>query len=403
MPDALLHAYAVAAKPETDFINLVGANGCTLIDDQGREYIDGIASLWLCQIGHGNRRVIDAISAQLNQLDTYNIFDPFTHPGATEVAEAIRRVSPHPEGRVFLGCSGSEAIDSMFKLVRRVHQQRGDHDRQIMVRRTSGYHGVNIGGTSLQGIAANREGWGDLMPHVVEIPNDDIEPAAQLFAEHGARIAAVVTEPVQGAGGVITPPDGYLEGLRRLCDQHGALLVFDEVITGFGRTGEWFASHTYGVTPDMITFAKGVTSGYLPLSGVIISNEIATLFESDAGKLLHGYTYSGHPASCAAGIANLAVIEEDGLVDRARHIGRQFEDGMQALRGDGMIESYRGIGAIWACELGRDAAPVRDAMLDRGVVCRPIGEALAFCPPLIISDAEVGAIFDRLADALKNA
>jgi putrescine aminotransferase len=402
MTDALLHAFSVPSKPESEFVNLVSADGCTLVDDRGKEYIDALASLWLCQIGHGNQQVIGAITEQLNTLETYNIFDPFTHPAATEVAECIRRVSPHPDGRVFLGCSGSEAVDTVLKLARMVQQRRGQHDRQIVVRRTGGYHGTNVGGTSVQGIAPNREGWGDLLPHVVEIPNDDIEPAAQLFAEHGERIAAVITEPVQGAGGVIMPPDGYLEGLRRLCDQHGALLVFDEVICGFGRTGEWFGAQTFGVTPDMMTFAKGVTSGYVPLSGVIISNELAAEIEGDPGKLLHGYTYSGHPLGCAAGIANIGVIASEGLVARARHIGRKFEQGLQAMKSDGMVHSYRGVGAIWAAELGRDAVPVRDAMLERGVVTRPIGEAIAFCPPLIISDDEIGAIFDRLADTLEQ-
>ena len=402
MTDALLHAFSVPSKRESEFINLVSADGCTLVDDQGKEYIDALASLWLCQIGHGNQHVIGAITDQLQQLETYNIFDPFTHLSATTVAEAIRRNSPHPDGRVFLGCSGSEAVDTVLKFARMVQQRRGQGDRQIIVRRTGGYHGTNVGGTSVQGIAPNREGWGDLLPHVVEVPNDDIEPAARLFAEQGERIAAVITEPIQGAGGVIMPPDGYLEGLRRMCDEHGALLIFDEVICGFGRTGEWFGAQTFGVTPDMITFAKGVTSGYIPLSGVIVSNELAVEIESDPSKLLHGYTYSGHPAACAAGIANIEVLEQQGLVARAREIGERMTEGFTALQGDGMVESFRGVGALWATELGRDAVAVRDAMLERGVVSRPIGEALAFCPPLIITDAEIGTIFDRLADTLKN-
>ncbi|MEC9059724.1 MAG: aminotransferase class III-fold pyridoxal phosphate-dependent enzyme, partial [Actinomycetota bacterium] len=281
MTDALLHGFSLPSKAETDYINIVGAKDCTLVDDQGTQYLDAMASLWLCQIGHGNARVINAIKDQLDQLQTYNTFDPFTNTPAIQAAEAIRRVSPHPNGRVFLGCSGSEAIDSALKLARMFHQRRGDSDRQIIVRRTAGYHGVNVGGTSVQGIEANRVGWGDLLPHVIEVPNDDIEEAATLFAEHGSRIAAVICEPVQGAGGVIVPPDGYLAGLRRLCDQHGSLLIFDEVICGFGRTGQWFASQTFDVTPDMLTFAKGVTSGYLPLAGVIISEVLSHELVSD--------------------------------------------------------------------------------------------------------------------------
>jgi len=401
--DALLHAFSLPSKSEADFINIVSAKDCTLTDDNGKQYIDGMASLWLCQIGHGNAKVINAIKDQLDQLQTYNTFDPFTNEPARQAAEAIRRVSPHPQGRVFLGCSGSEAIDTVLKLSRMFHQRRGDSERQIIVRRTSGYHGVNVGGTSVQGIEANRVGWGELLPHVMEIPNDDIEETAKLFAQHGSKIAAVICEPVQGAGGVIMPPDGYLEGLRRLCNQHGALLVFDEVICGFGRTGQWFASQTFDVTPDMLTFAKGVTSGYLPLSGVIISQALSDELVSDeTAKFMHGYTYSGHPTPAAAAIANIQVIEEQGLVNAAQRIGQRMSEGFAALLGDGMIESFRGIGGIWACELGEDAVPARDAMVNNGVVCRPIGEALAFCPPLIITDDEIGTIFDTLSEVLKK-
>ena len=403
MTDALLHGFSLPNKAEADFINIVSAKDCTLVDDQGKQYIDAMASLWLCQIGHGNAKVINAIKDQLDQLQTYNTFDPFTNGPAAEAAEAIRRVSPHPEGRVFLGCSGSEAVDTALKLSRMFHQRRGDNERQIIIRRTAGYHGVNIGGTSVQGIEPNRIGWGDLLPHVVEIPNDDIEETASLFAQHGSNVAAVICEPVQGAGGVIMPPDGYLTGLRRLCDQHGSLLIFDEVICGFGRTGEWFASDTFDVKPDMLTFAKGVTSGYLPLSGVITSKELnEELTGDEAAKLMHGYTYSGHPTAAAAAIANIEVIESEGLVAEARRIGQQMEAGFNALLGDGTINSFRGIGGIWACEIGEDAIPTRDAMIQGGIVCRGIGQALAFCPPLIISDNEIGTIFDTLSDVLKQ-
>ena len=404
MTDALLHGFSLPSKSETDFINIVSAKDCTLVDDQGKQYLDAMASLWLCQIGHGNSKVVNAIKDQLDRLQTYNTFDPFTNTPASQAAEAVRRVSPHPNGRVFLGCSGSEAVDSALKLSRMFHQRRGDSDRQIIVRRNAGYHGVNVGGTSVQGIEPNRVGWGDLLPHVIEIPNDDIEEAATLFAEHGSRIAAVICEPVQGAGGVIVPPDGYLPGLRRLCDQHGSLLIFDEVICGFGRTGQWFASQTFDVTPDMITFAKGVTSGYLPLSGVIISEALNDELVSDeAAKLMHGYTYSGHPTAAAAAIANLEVIESENLVGEARRIGDEMHAGFSALLGDEIINSFRGIGGIWACEIGKDVIPARDMMISNGVVCRGIGEALAFCPPLIITDDEIGQIFDTLSDVLRGS
>ncbi len=399
--NALIHPYSIVGRSENEFIRIVSGEGVKLTDDAGNEYIDGLASLWLCQIGHGNRTVIDAIGAQLDQLATYNTFEPFSNGPAVELAEMVRARSQHPDGRVFLACSGSEAVDTALKFARRVHHLKGDTDRQIIVRRSAGYHGVNVGGTSVQGGAAYREGWGDLMPHVVEIPNDDVEPAAQVFAEHGERIAAVISEPIQGAGGVIPPPPGYFEGLRRLCTENGALLIFDEVICGFGRTGSWFAGQTFGVAPDMFTFAKGVTSGYIPLAGVLVSRDIADLLEADEAKFMHGYTYSGHPTACAAGIANIGVIESEGLVDRASEIGDRMEEGFLALQGDGMIDSYRGLGGIWACDLGRDATEAKEAFLKRGVITRSIGNALAFCPPLIITDDEIGLLFDRLDDALR--
>ena len=217
------------------------------------------------------------------------------------------------------------------------------------------------------------------------------------------RPAAVISEPLQGAGGVWPPPEGYLEGLRRLCDTHGALLILDEVICGFGRTGEWFGAQHYGVAPDIMTFAKGVTSGYQPLAGVILSRRVCDTFEAQAeGFLLRtGYTYSGHPAACAAGVANLNLMEAEGLLGRADRIGERISAGLRALAEDGLVAGYRGTGAVWAAELGRDAAGVRAKILEAGVIVRPIGTALAMCPPLIISDDEIDRIIDTMAGALR--
>ena len=397
----LLHAFAPPAKAEADFVNIVRGEGSLLWDDAGNEYVDGLASLWYCQVGHGRAEIVDAVAEQMRRLEAYNIFDPFTNEPAARAAAMIVERSPHPDGRVFLGCSGSEAVDTVLKMVRQFHQLAGDAERQVVVRRTHGYHGTNFGGTSAQGIAPNREGWGDLVPHFEEVPNDDLEAAATLFADRGDRIAAVISEPIQGAGGVHLPPDGYLEGLRRLCDDHGALLVFDEVISGFGRTGQWFGAQHFGVTPDLITFAKGVTSGYLPLSGVIASRRVCEAFEEPGFVFRTGYTYSGHPASCAAGIANLELMDAEGLVERANHVGGRIRSGLAALQADGLIESWRGTGAVYAAELGRDSIPVRNEMMANGVIVRPIGTCLAICPPLIITDDEVGRVLDTMAEALR--
>jgi adenosylmethionine-8-amino-7-oxononanoate aminotransferase len=399
--DALLHPFSPPSMPEGDFIEIVRGEGSLVFDSNGREYVDAMANLWLCQVGHGRTEIIDAVTEQMHKLEAYNTFAPFTNAPAARVAEMIVERSPHPDGRAFLGCSGSEAVDTALKIARQVQQRRGHAGRQVIVKRTNGYHGTNFGGTSAQGIAPNREGWGDLVPHFVEVPHDDLEAMASVFAEQGDRIAAVLTEPVQGAGGVFPPADGYLEGLRRLCDDNGALLIFDEVICGFGRTGEWFGAQTFGVTPDLITFAKGVTSGYLPLSGVILSRSVCEELEEPGFLLRTGYTYSGHQASCAAGIANLEIMEREGLDRRANHVGERFQEGLRALQADGLIESWRGMGAVYAAELGRDSIPVRNEILTNGVIVRPIGTCLAICPPLVITDDEVGRVIDTMAAALR--
>ena len=400
MSHPLLHSFADPAKPEEEFIRIVRGEGSTLWDDAGNSYVDGMASLWYCQVGHGRPEMVEAIAAQLGTLDAYHLFDPFTNGPAQEAAVMIAERSPHPDGRVFFGCSGSEAVDSALKLMRMVHQIDGDTERQIIVSRERGYHGTNLGGTSAQGIAPNREGWGELLPHFVTVPSDDIEAAAKLFSEHGPRIAGVITEPIQGASGVFPPPDGYLLALRRLCDDNGSLLCFDEVICGFGRTGSWFGAQTYDVTPDLLTFAKGATSGYQPLSGVILSRAMSDRIESLGGVLRTGYTYAGHPTACATAVCNIGLIENDGLLERAVAIGEQIEPALAALAADGLIESFRGHAGVWAAELGRDASGPRDAMLDAGVIVRPIGTALAICPPLVVSDSEIAQILDGLESAV---
>lgn len=406
MPPALLHAFA---KPSQEaFVSLVRAEGVRLWDDKGNEYIDALGSLWYCQVGHGRSEIIDAITEQMKKLGSYHTFAPMGSDVSDRAAERIVSVSPFVDGRVFLCCSGSEAIDSAFKLLRKIPQLRNQPERQIILRRTRGYHGVNLGGTSVQGIPANREGWGDLVPHVMEIDPIDIESAARIFAEHGERIAGVITEPVQGAGGVFPPTEGYLQGLRRLCDDNGALLVFDEVITGFGRTGSWFATDTYGVKPDLITFAKGVTSGYQPMGGVLISRGVCDVLESDPDFIwLHGYTYSGHPAACAAAIANIDLIERDALVQRASKVGERLSAGLDALMGDGLFTEVRGVGAIWAAQIAGDditerGFSMRDRMLELGVVCRAINGAIAFCPPLTIQDADIDTVIDVCAKAVRE-
>ncbi|MCP3992330.1 MAG: aspartate aminotransferase family protein [Actinomycetia bacterium] len=394
----LLHPYAVPARE--DYVTFVEGDGATVTDSTGKTYIDALASLWYVQAGHGCQPIIDATTAQMNKLATFHTFERFSNEPSEALAAKIVEVSPFDDARVFLANSGSESIDTAIKLARASHVRAGQADRTIIVTRDRAYHGVNYGGTSAQGIPLNKEGWGPLLPDFVQVPADDLEALATLFTEHGNRIAAVITEPVQGAAGVHPPPDGYLEGLRRLCTQHGAYLVFDEVICGFGRLGAWTAAEYFNVIPDMITFAKGVSSGYVPVAGVLMSQKVLDPLEDDSSWMLrHGYTYSGHPAAAAAAVANLEVLG-DGLIERAAKVGARLSEGLKSLAEDGVIAEVRGAGAVWAAQLndGVDAVAARDAMMDRGVIPRPIGTSIAFCPPLVITDEQIDTCIDVLAE-----
>jgi len=401
-PRSFLHPYAKPVKE--DFITVVRGEGSTIYDSSGKAYIDAMASLWYCQVGHGRAEIIDAVTTQMRALATYNTFDPWTNEPAEQVAEAIAQRAPMEDPRVFLTSSGSEAVDSAIKLARLAHHLGGRPEKEVIVSREHGYHGVTYGGLSAQGIPANQDGYGSLVPGVINTPSQDLEAVASVFADHGSTIAAVIAEPVQGAGGVHPPAPGYLEELRRLCDEHGAFLIFDDVICGFGRLGSWFGGEHYGVRPDLITFAKGVSSGYIPLGGVIVGPDVRARLESDPEYFLrHGHTYSGHPTACAAAVANIGVLEAEGLVERAKQIGVLLGDGLRSLVADGMIAEARGEGALWAAgfEPGTDTYAIRDAMLAQGVVARPLTDAIAFCPPLVITDEEVARCVDSLAEATK--
>jgi adenosylmethionine-8-amino-7-oxononanoate aminotransferase len=375
-----------------------------LWDDAGNEYIDAIGSLWYCQIGHGRNEMADAIAAQVSTLETYSTFDPFTNPLADAVAEKVASLSPLPDARVFLCGSGSESIDTAMKLARVAQIQAGHPERSVIITRDRGYHGTNYGGTSAQGLPLNKVGYGTLLEGVIQVDADNIEDMARAVEENKGKLAAIIAEPVQGAGGVWPSSTEYLAQLRRICDDNGAFLIFDEVITGFGRLGTWFGAQYYGVTPDMITFAKGVTSGYQPLGGVITNGAVNNALLADPAFFLRtGYTYSGHATVCAAALKNLEIMERENLLERATHVGARIEDGLRALTNDGTLTGYRGAGAIWAGKLpdGMDATAVRDAMIKRGVIARAIPGVIAFCPPLVITDDELNTVLDVFASVVQ--
>lgn len=401
MTGPLLHAFAKPSK--TDFISIVRGKGSLLWDANGRQYIDAIGSLWYCQVGHGRTEIAEAVAAQISTLETYSTFDPFTNQKADELAAKLQSISALPRSRVFLCGSGSEAVDTAMKLARVAQGQAGHPERTIIISRMRGYHGTNYGGTSAQGLPLNKQGFGQLLPEVVQVDSDNLEDLAKFMSDNGKKIAAVIVEPLQGAGGVWPPPPGYLEGARKLCDQHGAFLIFDEVISGFGRMGTWFAADHYGVTPDMLCFAKGVTSGYQPLGGVYVGAAVREALESDPNFFLrHGYTYSGHSSVCAAALANLAIIEREGLVERAKHVGARLSKGLGALATDGTIDHVRGDGAVWAAGLKPDqnSVTIRDRMIELGVIARAINtDTVAFCPPLVVTDEELDTMIDTFANA----
>jgi putrescine aminotransferase len=400
MPGRFLHPFA---KPTREnFITIARGKGALLWDGQGRELVDGMASLWYCAAGHGRTEIADAVAAQMSTIEAYSAFDPFTTEPAEQLAEVLTTLSPIEQSRVFFCGSGSEAIDTAMKMARLAHVQAGHPERTVIISRGRGYHGTNYGGTSAQGIEPNKVGYGPLVPEVLQVDPDDTEALSVLMSEHSAHLAAVIAEPVQGAGGVFPPKPEYLATLRRLCDQHGAFLIFDEVITGFGRLGAWFGASYFNVVPDMITFAKAVTSGYQPLGGVVMGRAVVDALEADPNFFLrHGYTYSGHASVCAAALANIEILKRENLLERAHHIGKRLGAGLQALAEDGTIDHARGEGAVWAAGLHshQDAVAIRDRMLDLGAITRAINDANTFCPPLVITDEQI----DRLLDAFATA
>ena len=402
MVSDFLHPFAKPTR--TDFRTLVRGQGSVVYDNHGNQYIDAMASLWYCAVGHGRSDMAEAIARQAGTLAAYSTFDPFTNEPAEELAQKLVAIGPIPKSRIFFTSSGSESVDTAMKLARLAHVQAGHPERTLIISRQRGYHGTTYGGTSAQGIPPNREGYGPLVGDVEQVPADDIEAMATLMAQRGNTIAAVLVEPLQGAGGVFPPQDGYLQSLRRLCDQHGSFLIFDEVISGFGRLGTWFAADHYKVVPDLMTFAKAVTSGYQPLGGVFVGPAVRAPLEADANFFLRtGFTYSGHPTACAAALKNIEILEREDLLARAVHIGKRLSSGLKSLADDGLIASVRGDGAVWAASHHphHDPMMIRDKMLDLGVITRAIGaDANTFCPPLVTSDAQIDQIVDTLATVL---
>ncbi|MDA0792034.1 MAG: aspartate aminotransferase family protein [Proteobacteria bacterium] len=407
---------------------IVAADGMYYTDSNGHRTLDGSAGLWCVNAGHKRQQINDAIAAQLEQLDFAHSFNS-GHPLAFEFASRLIQHFPDPLNHVFFTNSGSESVDTALKIALACQKVRGEGSRTRLIGREKGYHGMGFGGLSVSGLVKNRNQFGPLLPgadhlrhthdikrnafsrglppHGMELA-DDLQRLVDL---HGAdTIAAVIVEPVGGAGGVHLPPEGYLKRLREICDANGILLIFDEVITGFGRIGASCAANRFGVVPDMITTAKGITNATVPMGGVLVSDAIYDSFmsESAAGvELFHGYTYSGHPLACAAGLATLDIYESEGLFTRGLELNDHWMDSALALAELPNVIDVRCMGLICAVEMApREGAPMQRGAeaskrcYESGVWLRNIGDILVSSPPLIISAEEISLIFNTMREAI---
>jgi putrescine---pyruvate transaminase len=386
--------------------------GVWVWDADGNRYLDGTASLWCVNVGHGREEIVAAAAEQMRRLASYSKFGAFANAPADELAQRLAGLAPVPDARIFLGSGGGDAIDTAAKLARRYFAAVDQPRRSHLIGRAQGYHGTHGLGTSIGGIAANQQGMGPLDPDTSHVPHDSLEALEAEFERVGGdRVAAVFVEPVIGAGGVHQPRSGYVEGVAELCARHGALYVIDAVIAGFGRLGTWFGAERFGVQPDMICFAKGVTSGYLPLGGVVVSGRVAEPFWERAGTWFrHGATYAGHPTCCAAALANLDILEREGLIERGRDLERVLADALRPLARHDLVDEIRaGTGALGAVAFSPEAlaaAPdlvfrVFGECLQHGVIVRPLGDAVALSPPLVIADDEVQLAAQAIAQALE--
>jgi beta-alanine--pyruvate transaminase len=410
---------------------LVKAEGMHYWTNDGRKILDGVAGLWCVNAGHGRPKIVQAIAQQAAEMDYAPPFQ-MGHPKAFELAERLVELTPNGLDKVFFTNSGSEAVETALKMAIAYHRVRGEASRTRLIGRERGYHGVNFGGISVGGMVGNRKMFGTLLAGVDHIRHthdlernafskglphhgaelaDDLERLVQLH--DASTIAAVIVEPVAGSTGVLLPPQGYLQRLRDICDRHGILLIFDEVITGFGRTGSPFGAQTFGVTPDLMTVAKGVTNGAVPMGGVFVKREIHDAFMTGPDHLIeffHGYTYSSHPLACAAGLATLDVYRDEGLLTRAKELEGYFADAVHGLRELPNVIDVRNIGLVAGIELrplpGAPAKRAFDIFLDlyeRGLLIRTTGDTLALSPPLIIEKGQIDQIVEMLSGALKRA
>ncbi len=411
------------------------AEGVYLWDSEGNKVLDGMAGLWCVNIGYGRKELAEAAYKQMLQLPYYNSFFQCANPPAVQLAKAIADIAPAHMNHVFFTGSGSESNDTVLRMVRRYWDLKGKSGKKTIISRINGYHGSTVAGASLGGMSVMHE-QGDLpIPGIVHIPQPywygeggDMRPdefgiwaAQQLEAkiqELGEdKVAAFIAEPIQGAGGVIIPPDTYWPEIKRILAKYDILLVIDEVICGFGRTGEWFGSQHYDLKPDFMPIAKGMTSGYLPMGGVIVSDRVTETLIEHGGEFFHGYTYSGHPAAAAVGLENLRIMREEKLIDYVKQEAAPYlQEKIAELAEHRLVGEVRGVGLLGAIELVKDKATrerfpdkgaagtlCRDLCVSNGLVMRAVGDTMIMSPPLVISKAEIDEMVGKIWTVLDQA
>jgi putrescine aminotransferase len=423
--DLLIHPYLAATT--TERVVMREGRGCVLRDIEGREYLDATGGLWLAQIGHGRPEIAEAAARQMRQLEYFMSFWEFSNERAIELAERLVDISPDSVSRVYFTNGGSEGNEAAIKLARYFHHRSGEPDRTWILARHNAYHGVGYGSGSATGFPIYHDGFGPMLPHVRHLTPpwpyrtdlyDGEDPTEFCLRElertideiGPGNVAAMIGEPIMGVGGMIVPPDDYWPRVRELLSSHGILLIFDEVVTGYGRTGEWFGAQHFGVEPDIVVTAKGLTSGYMALGAVLVSDPIADMATSEGFPM--GYTYNGHPTACAVALANLDVIESENLLERARDLGGRLLAKLKELEELPVVGEVRGVGMMLALELVADkrtreplptVIPHEDVIRrESGVIVRNCAHNVVLSPPLVISEEEVDLVVDTLRSTLER-
>ncbi|MFP8967503.1 aspartate aminotransferase family protein [Pokkaliibacter sp. CJK22405] len=420
--------------PFTDFKDLAKkgsriitrAEGAYIWDVDGNKILDGMAGLWCVNVGYGRKELADAAYQQLMELPYYNNFFQTSHPPAIELSRQLTELAPGFD-QVFFTGSGSEANDTVIRMIWRYWQLKDQPNRRVIISRKNGYHGSTLGGASLGGFEAVHKQMGATVPDITHInqpywygEGQDISPEEFGLARANElreaierigpdKVAAFIGEPIQGAGGVIIPPSTYWPEIQKICDEYGILLVTDEVICGFGRTGKWFGAEYYGIKPDLMPVAKGITSGYVPLGGVMVSHKVSEVLMGEAGEFYHGFTYSGHPVACSVAMANLKILKEEKLVERiAEDVGPYLQQKLAGLKDHPLVGEVRGLGFFGAIELVKDKAShtrfdsaqgvgtqCRDHCFSNGIVMRAVGDTMIIAPPFILTHAQIDELVEK--------